>query len=115
MHQHARAAANFALEAQAQKGIAVFWKVHDDLFRATDLDDATLEAIAHKYGIDWFKAKAAINNDSYHDVIAADEKAAHDLEIGGTPSYVLGGRVHRGFVSGTELQKEIEQAIAKAK
>jgi protein-disulfide isomerase len=115
MHPHARAAATFALEAQAEKGNAMFWKVHDELYRAADLTETTLQSIAQKLGIDWLKVQAAISNDKFHDVLAADEKAAHDADIGGTPSYVIAGRVHRGFVSGSELQKQIEQAIAKAK
>lgn len=47
-HNRARAAANFAREAKKQKGMAVFWKVHDDLFDmpTEGLGDAKLEEIA---------------------------------------------------------------------
>jgi protein-disulfide isomerase len=115
MHPNAKPAAILALEAQAEKGNDAFWKVHDELFQQADLSEAGLKVIADKYGINWDKVQDAIKNDKFKDSLEADEKAAHDVEIGGTPSFIINGKINRGFMAGPQLAAMIDAALAKAK
>jgi protein-disulfide isomerase len=115
MHPNAKPAAILALEAQAEKGNDTFWKVHDELFQQADLSEAGLQKIAEKFGIDWGKVQDAIKSDKYKDSLEADEKAAHDVEIGGTPSFIINGKVNRGFMPGAQLAAMIDAALAKTK
>ncbi|MBI2390024.1 MAG: thioredoxin domain-containing protein, partial [Deltaproteobacteria bacterium] len=77
-HNRARQAANFAKEAKAQKGMDGYWKAHDELFASQPkLEDADLEAIAKKLGLDWAKVKAAMDTDKYKAEIDQDRRVRH--------------------------------------
>jgi protein-disulfide isomerase len=113
-HARARAAANFAREAKKQKGMAVFWKVHDDLFDlAGQLEDDKLEEIAKRYGIDWPKAKAAIDSGAHNALIDADMLQAGDANVTGTPATVINGKVVVGSQNEDVFIKAIDRALAK--
>ena len=51
-HPRAEPAAELALEARAQKGDEAFFRVHDALFRAPDLEEASLLEIAKGEALD---------------------------------------------------------------
>jgi predicted DsbA family dithiol-disulfide isomerase len=119
-HVRARPAANFAIEAFKQKGLATFWKVHDELFaRQPNLADADLEAIAKQFGIDWTKAKNAIETDKYKDEIEADMAAGGNIGVTGTPSFLVqtktSAKLLVGAQPGEAFFRAIDAAFAKAK
>jgi protein-disulfide isomerase len=114
-HNRARAAGNFAREAKKQKGMAVFWKVHDDLFdtQTEGLGDAKLEEIAKRYGIDWAKAKAAIDNGTYNALIDKDMADGGAAGVTGTPSSFINGRELVGAQPLAAFEKYIDRELAK--
>jgi protein-disulfide isomerase len=119
-HPRARAAANFALEAFKQKGLATFWKVHDALFESQPkLEDADLEAIAKANGIDWVKAKHAIDTDAYKAEIDLDLKDGGAVGVSGTPAFLVQTKTSAKLVVGAQpgeaFFRAIDAALAKAK
>ena len=89
-HNRARQAANFAKEAKAQKGDEAYWKAHDELFASQPkLEDADLEAIAKKLGLDWSKCKSAMDTDKYKAEIEQDMKDGGAVGVSGTPAFII--------------------------
>jgi protein-disulfide isomerase len=114
-HANARPAANLAYEALAQKGQAGFRAVHDALLRSASLDLGELEKIARAHGLDWSKAKAAIEGDLHKAKIEKDLADASTVAVTGTPSFLVGSRVVLGAQPEDVFQKAIDAALAKAK
>jgi protein-disulfide isomerase len=97
-HPHARAAATAALEAQAQKGDAAYWKMHDKLFANQQaLGRNDLERYAKELGLDMKKFRAALDSDKYAQVIDREIALGNSLGIPGTPSFYMNGRYMAGF------------------
>jgi protein-disulfide isomerase len=114
-HRRARPAANFALEARAQKGDKGFWEAHDKLFAsAPKLDDADLERIAGEMGLDWAKVKDAIAKDKHKASIEADLNQADDLNASGTPHLYVNGRHLAGAPPPDMLRALVEEELKKA-
>ena len=101
-HQNAKSAAQAAEAAYAQRGNKGFWAFHDRLFDNQNAEGGlgreTLERIAGEIGLDLAKFKKALDESTYDKVIEADEQAAHDAGINGTPAAVINGY----FVSGAQ-------------
>jgi len=89
-HNRATPVANFAKEAKAQKGNDMYWKIHDALFESQPkLEDADLEAIAKKFGLDWAKCKAAMDTNKYKAEIEQDMKDGGSVGVTGTPAFII--------------------------
>jgi protein-disulfide isomerase len=72
-------------------GDKAFWATHDALFASQPkLDEADFEAIANKLGLDWAKAKNAIDAGAYDAEIQRDIDDAKSSGILGTPAVVIG-------------------------
>jgi protein-disulfide isomerase len=114
-HDRARAAANFAREAKKQKGMATFWKVHNDLFdtQTSGLGDDKLEELAKRYGIDWPKAKAAIATGAYNALIDEDMKIGGAEGVTGTPASFVNGRAVVGAQAEDAFEKVIDRELKK--
>jgi protein-disulfide isomerase len=113
-HPRAMAAANFAREANKQKGMATFWKVHDELFDlAGSLEDEKLEAIAKRHGIDWTKAKSAMLAGSHDDLIEVDRTAGTNAGVTGTPATFVNGKAIVGAQGEAAFVRAIDRALAK--
>jgi protein-disulfide isomerase len=89
-HRRARAAAEFALEARAQKGDAVYFKVTRALF-LSDLGDASLEDIGKGYDLDVSRLKTALKSNRHRAAIERDQDLAADLGATSTPSFFVNG------------------------
>jgi protein-disulfide isomerase len=112
-HARARAAAALAREALAQKGQAAFWKIHDALFAAQgDFSDDALEAIAKQSGIDWKKAKAAIDAGTWNAAIDDDQKEGNRVGVSGTPTLFVDGHRIVGAQPALVLERTIDRALA---
>ncbi|MFI5301081.1 MAG: DsbA family protein [Polyangiales bacterium] len=90
-HNRAEPAAELAIEAFHQKGNEGFWAAHDALFDSQPkIEDADLEAIAKKIGLDWTKCKAAIDTHKYKAEIDQDQKDGGSVGVTGTPAFIIG-------------------------
>ncbi len=116
-HTRALPAAELAFEARSEKGDAVFWLVHDELYRsqATRFDDATLMSIATKFGIDTTKAKTAIATNKYQPLIDADHTLGKGVGVVGTPNSFVNGRQLSGAQPQSVFETAIDEELKKAR
>jgi protein-disulfide isomerase len=90
---HARAlpAANFALEARAQKGDAVFFEAHQRLLEG-EIEDADLLKLGRDLRLDEKRVRAAISKGTHNSQIEADADLASDFKASGTPHFFINGQ-----------------------
>jgi len=103
-----------------EKGSDAFWKVHDDLFDSQPkLEESDLQAIATKEGIDWSKAKAAIDAHAYKSEIDRDTKDCGSVGVTGTPGFLIqtstGAKLLVGAQPADAFFKAIDAALSQTK
>ncbi|APR99377.1 DsbA family protein [Pajaroellobacter abortibovis] len=119
-HSRAEPAAEFTLEARAQKGDKGFWEAHDRLFNiaektAPSLEDADLNRIANEIGLNVKGVEKALAKHKYQSVIEEDQNLADDMQASGTPHFFINGRRLAGAQPFTSFKKIIDEEIEKAK
>ncbi|MGO9707945.1 MAG: DsbA family protein [Polyangiaceae bacterium] len=115
MHPDAELAAEASLEAQAQKGQAGFWQMHDLLFANQGVDGGlkrpALDEYAAKLGLDMAKWAVALDGHTHKAAIEADQKAAEAAEIGGTPSFLINGYALSGAQPYARFRQLVDRAL----
>jgi protein-disulfide isomerase len=115
-HNRAKPAAylaRFAYEKQGNKG---FWATHDALFEGQkNLEDAGLQEIAKKVGLNWDQANAAIQSGKYADKIDESMDLASEFEARGTPHFFINGRRLSGAQPYEKFKELIDLQLASAK
>jgi protein-disulfide isomerase len=114
MHPDAELAAEAALEAQAQKGQAGFWKMHALLFahqKDGGLKRPALDGYARELQLDMTKWDAALEGHTHRGAIEADQAAAQAAGIGGTPGFVINGYVLSGAQPYARFRQIVERAL----
>lgn len=111
-HAMAEPAAQMAIEAKAEKGVAAFFRVHDKLYAVSGtLDMAKIEAIAIAEGLDIVKVRTAITTHRHKKEIDEDIAEARRISAFGTPAFVVGDEL----ISGAQTRAVFELAIKRAK
>ncbi|MDC3988115.1 DsbA family protein [Polyangium jinanense] len=114
-HTRAEPAAEFAIEAGAQKGEAAFWKAFQALFDTQErLADADLENLAIALGLDVKRVKKAIASHAHATRIEGDQDLAEDLKASGTPHFFVNGRRLIGAQPREQFEAIIDEEITKA-
>ncbi len=115
-HQRAKPAAYLARFAYEKNGDKGFWAAHDALFEGQkNLEDAGLEEIAKKLGLNWAQAKAAIDSGKYAAKINESMAIATDYEARGTPHFFVNGRRLSGAQPYEKFKEIIDVQLAAAK
>lgn len=117
-HKRAKPAAYLARYAFETKGADAFWQVHDELFaNQKNLEDEGLKAVAKKVGLNWRKAKAAIDSGKYSAKVEESMDLAMDFKANGTPHFFVNGRRIKGAQPFAKFKSLIDEQlkIAKAK
>jgi len=74
-------------------------------------DPETLEDVAVEAGLDRDEVRDVLGTDRYADRVRADEAMARDLQIGGVPFFVFGGRLAASGAQPSDvLLRALEQA-----
>jgi protein-disulfide isomerase len=116
MHPDAQLAAEAALEAEAQKGQAGFWKMHKLLFahqKDGGLKRAALDGYAAEIGLDMTKWSAALEAHTHKAAVEADQAAAQAADISGTPSFLINGYALSGAQPYARFRQLVERALAE--
>ena len=93
-HPHAEIAARAAVAAMNQNK---FWEMHHALFtNQRHLEQTDLDSYAKDLGIEVSRFHADIQASATADRIAKDKKLGEDLQIGGTPTIFINGRLFDG-------------------
>jgi protein-disulfide isomerase len=106
-HDRAKPAAELAMTARDQRGDAMFWTVHDDLFASPTLDDATLAGVASAHGV---KQTAA-----HHKALDDDHTLAATLGVTAIPVFFVNGRKIIGAQDEATFSGIIDTQLADAK
>lgn len=74
------------------------------------LDEAAVFALAAEAGLDEATLRAGMDDPAIAETLRANYALAQGLRIEGTPSFVVGGRIVRGFVGLDQMQALVAQA-----
>lgn len=114
MHPHAELASAISLEAYAQGGEELFWRVHDRLFELEEMDRELLFHLAQQVGVDRGRLDEALEDGRHDGAIAADIALAQQLGVTGTPTFFVNGRPLAGALPYDRFAALIEEEIALA-
>jgi protein-disulfide isomerase len=107
MHQNAEKAARSAVAAQRQNK---FWEMHAELFsNQQTLDPGSVERMAQKIGLGLDQFKKDRDSEATADAVARDRKQGEGLDIQGTPSIFINGRL---FPSSQDFERDLDEWIA---
>ena len=122
MHPDAPLAAQAGREALKQKGEQGFWALHDAMLKDQKaLARSDLDGLASALKLDMGAWRAALDGGAHRAEVGADEAAAQEMKVSGTPTFVV---VPRGassgyFLSGAQafekFKKLVERALGEAK
>ncbi len=93
-------ASRFAIAALQVAGPEAYAKINAGFYESFrgDVNEATLSAFATGLGLDPAPILAAMDTPEVTKVIEANHRLAQSLQISGTPTFVLGDQMLRGFV-----------------
>lgn len=115
-HPRAKPAMAVARTARESKGDKGFWEAHAALFEsAPKLEDADLEAVSKKLGLDWTKVKAAIDSDKYGPIVTQVMDTGADYNVKGTPHLFVNGFRITGAQPFEKFKEVIDARLAEAK
>ncbi|MES0860931.1 DsbA family protein [Ruegeria sp. SCPT10] len=96
----------FAVAAKHVAGDDAYKQVHDALLEFTgEPSEVTLRRISYGLGLDSDAIIAAMDSDQVTDEITRTRALAQRMQISGTPSFVLGTEMLRGFLPADQMQQ----------
>ncbi len=102
--------ARYALAVRQVAGDAAYAKAHDALMVLNGpLNDAVLTRLSQKIGVDFDAVKPAMEGPSVSHILARNSALADRMQINGTPTFVLGDQLLRGYVPYAQLQDLVAQ------
>jgi protein-disulfide isomerase len=112
-HDKAKPAALAAMAAHRQ---GKFWQMHAKLFEnQKDLSDENYDKWAKELGLDMAKFAADRKDAALGKQIDQETAAANQVGAGGTPSFLINGKLLQGAQPVDAFKKEIDEALAAAK
>jgi protein-disulfide isomerase len=111
-HPEALPAAKAALEAQAQ---GRFWPYHDLLFaHQSELTRENLLGWARGLGLEVEHFKRALDEDTHHDRLAADQELGRKLGVRGAPIFFINGHMFKGAKPYEKFKKKVDEEMQRA-
>jgi protein-disulfide isomerase len=114
VHPKAQLAAEAVLAAEAQGN---FWDMYDLVMAHQEPENQTrdnLIAMAKQVGLDVGQFRDALDNHAFADAVAADGKAGRELDVQGTPLFLINGTKVMGAQPIEKMRAAIDQALADA-
>lgn len=104
-------AARYAIATLQTQGDDAYAQVHDALLTLRDdLTRQQLRRISDEFGLAHDAIEAQMDSRQVSAVIADNRRLAQSLDITGTPTFVLGDEIVRGFVPRSDMQELVEAA-----
>jgi protein-disulfide isomerase len=114
-HRRAEPAAQLSIFAFKEKGNEGFWTLHDKLFALQPkLEETDLEQTAKETGLDFARARKAIDSHRYKDIIDADIDLAESVNAQSTPHFFINGRRLVGAVTLEQFRSVIDEQLKSA-
>ena len=115
-HEHARDAAEAAIEAGIQGGDAAFFRYHDALFEHQNaLETEDLVRYAVELGLDGERMRRALVTHAHAARVDADLAEGRDAGVQGTPATFVNGRLVSGAQPYDAFAEVIDQELATAR
>nr|WP_319250848.1 DsbA family protein [uncultured Celeribacter sp.] len=107
-------ASRFAVATKLVAGDEAYDKLHDALMQARgDISEGSLRRLANGLEIDADAVVAEMDSDAVTAILAQNHQLAQVLQISGTPSFIMGDQMLRGYVpfdAMVEIVAEIRDA-----
>ena len=99
-----------------------FWEMHDRLFQgqydwngqATSNPRKVIRKYAEELALDLTKYDQCMDAETYRPRIQASYNYAVQMQVGSTPTFVIGGRMYPGALPYDELKKIVDEAAKNA-
>ncbi|WP_417245567.1 DsbA family protein [Celeribacter sp.] len=92
-------AGRFAVATKLVEGNEAYLKLHDELMQARgDVSEGSLRRLANGLEIDADAVIAQMESDEVTAILARNYQLAQDLQISGTPAFILGDQMLRGYL-----------------
>jgi RNA polymerase sigma factor (sigma-70 family) len=112
VHKTAELAAEAALAAEAQ---GKFWELHDlMLANQEDLSLDPLLALGKRAGLDVAALRDALTKHTYRQAVQSDMETARELELTGTPAFVINGQRVIGHRPIATMRELVNAALARS-
>ena len=99
----------FAIATQMVAGDDAYKQVHDALIDYSgDMGDVALRRLAEGLGLDADPILQKMDSEEVSRVISDNRELARSLQINGTPTFVLGDELLRGYLPAAEMAKIVE-------
>jgi protein-disulfide isomerase len=109
IHKQAMAAAQASVCAQEQ---GKFWEYQGELFQLTDLSTGALRTAASGAGVDIDKFDKCLSTDKPRLKVKQDMDEGEKAGIGGTPAFIINGKLIRGLQSVEDLKNYIDREMS---
>lgn len=105
----------FAIAVKLLHGDAAYKQAHDALLSLrADASAETLGRLATDLGLDPAPILTKMDSDEVTSIILANHDLGNKLEISGTPTFVIGNQMVRGYVAEDGMKQIVEAARADA-
>ncbi|MEM9070286.1 MAG: thioredoxin domain-containing protein [Myxococcota bacterium] len=112
-HSGAMPAAIATMEAYAQGGDTLFWRLHDALFaQRGPLERQVLVRVGREAGLNVSALESALDDRRYESAIRSDIALARSLDARGTPNFFINGRQLSGAQPFDRFQEVIDEELA---
>ncbi|MBL1437859.1 MAG: DsbA family protein [Rhodobacteraceae bacterium] len=106
-------ASRAAIAVQIVDGDEAYGRFHDALMRENGpLTELSLPLIAESLGLDSAKMVETMNSPLVTQIIQSNRSLGQRMQISGTPSYVIGTQMLRGYVPLAGMQQIVDEARA---
>ncbi|QJF53181.1 DsbA family protein [Roseobacter ponti] len=102
-------ASRFAMATKDVAGDEAYKSIHDALMAyGGPVDIASLRRVAEPFDLDLDAIEARMGSEEISEKIRANRALAQRLQIGGTPTFVMGDQLVRGFVEYDQMQMLVD-------
>lgn len=106
-------AARFALAVRMVAGDAAYGQVHDSLMTLRgEINAESLTALAGQLGLDAAAIVASMEAPEINAALQRTQTLAQAMQINGTPTFVLGDQMLRGYVPGATMAELVDELRA---
>ena len=101
-------AARWAMAAKEQNA---YFEFHQAAMKNRGpINEATLENIAEKIGLNIEKMKTDVDSDKIANIVAEKSAKAAAMGISGTPAFVIGGQLYGGYIGLERMRAAVKEA-----
>ncbi|SDE93973.1 DsbA family protein [Limimaricola pyoseonensis] len=107
-------ASRFALAVRMLEGDDAYKEAHNALMTMrADVDENSLSALADGLGIEFADVQEKMGSREVAEVIQENYELAQAMQISGTPSFVMGDRMLRGYLPLQQMQQMVSELRAE--